>query len=182
MAIPAGALRLTTPLATMGTYSSSAGTWKLKNYTLDRTGFDQKKKSEPKAEASILDVLTDALGPAVSGQTPRSTTVAATATSKYKAVEVKEGETIEMPFGPPYLPKVDVQYRQGTNQVSLGLSLVDWVGLSWNSAATMPSSSLPTPTWIWPRAQSSLAQWARQASDALRPGGSWRTVRWRMTC
>ena len=104
------------------------GKWKLKNYTLDRTGFEKEKKAAPKAEPSILDVLTDALGPTAEARAPRSTTVAATATSKYEAVEVKEDETVEMPFGPPYKPKVDVQYRQGANQVSLGLSLIGTAG------------------------------------------------------
>lgn len=100
------------------------GSWKLKNYTLDRTGFDQEKKADPKAEPSILDVLGDALGPTTEAKAPRSTSVSATATLKYEAVEVKKDETVDLPFGPPYIPKVDVQYRQGTNQVSLGLTLV----------------------------------------------------------
>lgn len=104
------------------------GSWKLKNYTLDRTGFDQEKKADPKAEPSILDVLSDALGPTVAARAPRSTIVSATAKLNYDAVAVKEGETVELPFGPPFIPEVDVQYRQGTNQVSLGLTLVGSAG------------------------------------------------------
>ena len=100
------------------------GSWKLKNYTLDRTGFEQKKNTEPKSEPSVLDVLANALGPTMEARAPRSTIVAATATLKYEAVDVKKGETVELPFGPPYRPKVDVQYRQGANQISLGMSLV----------------------------------------------------------
>jgi hypothetical protein len=104
-----------------------AGSWKLKNYTLDRTGFEQ-KKADPKAEPSILGVLAEALGPTVEARAPRSTIVSATATTKYEAVEVKQDETVDLPFGPPYRPMVDIEYRQGTNQVSLGMSLIGSAG------------------------------------------------------
>ena len=98
------------------------GSWKLQAYTLDRTGMEKPKKTE--SEPSILDLLSEALGPTIAARAPRSTIVLATATVKYEAVEVKEGQTCELPFGPPYRPTVDVQYPQGTNLVSLGMSLI----------------------------------------------------------
>ncbi len=104
------------------------GSWKLKNYTLDRTGFQREKQADPAAVPSILDVLSDALGPTAEARAPRSTIVAANATSKYEAVDVEDGQTIELPFGPPYRPTVDVQYRQGADQVSLGMSLIGSAG------------------------------------------------------
>ena len=45
--------------------------------------------------------LTPPVGPSV---------VSATATGKYKAVTVRKGETVEMPFGPPYTPTVTAMY------------------------------------------------------------------------
>ncbi len=36
--------------------------------------------------------------------------VAATATEKYKAVTVRKGQTVELPFGPPYTPTVTAPY------------------------------------------------------------------------
>ena len=104
------------------------GSWKLMNYTLDRTGFQQAKQAEPAGLSSVLEVLSDALGPTVEARAPHSTIVAANATSKYEAVEVKDGQTVELPFGPPYRPTVDVQYRQGADQVSLGMSLIGSAG------------------------------------------------------
>lgn len=100
------------------------GSWKLQAYSLDRTGMEEPKKKDTESESSILGLLTEALGPTVAARAPRSTTVSATATMKYKAVEVKKGQTVELPFGAPYLPTVDVQYPQGSNQVSLGMSLI----------------------------------------------------------
>ncbi len=105
-----------------------AGSWKLMNYTLDRTGYEEKKAKEKNEEPSILGVLTEALGTDDNGRPPRRTVVAASGTNRYKAVDVKEDETVELPFGPPYRPEVDVQYRRGADQVSLGMSLVGSAG------------------------------------------------------
>ncbi|OHB76406.1 MAG: hypothetical protein A2W31_09655 [Planctomycetes bacterium RBG_16_64_10] len=107
-----------------GKFPLPIGKWKLEAYTIDRTGMLEPKKAELASERSILGVLTEVLGPTTEARAPRSTSVSANATMKYNAVEVKEGETAELPFGPPYRPAVDVQYRQGTNTVSLGLALV----------------------------------------------------------
>ncbi len=105
-----------------------AGSWKLKNYTLDRTGFEPAKKAAPQAEPSVLDVLAEALGPTFDARAPGSTVVAANATMDYQAVDVQEGQATELAFGPPYRPMVSVQYRQSANQVSLGMSLVGSAG------------------------------------------------------
>lgn len=104
------------------------GEWKLQAYTIDRTGMEEPKKADSESEPSILGTLTEALGPAIVAKKLGSTSISATATMDYKAVEVKEGETAELPFGPPYHPAVDVQYRQGANLVSLGLSLIGVAG------------------------------------------------------
>ncbi len=104
------------------------GSWKLMNYTLDRTGFEEKKAKEEGEEPSILGVLTEALGTGAEGRPPRRTAVAASGTNRCKAVEVKKDETVKLPFGPPYRPEVDVQYRSGADQVSLGMSLVGSAG------------------------------------------------------
>ncbi len=100
------------------------GPWKLQAYTLDRTGMEEPKKADSESETSILGLLTEALGPTMAARAPRSTIVSATATMKYEAVEVNKDGTVELPFGPPYRPAVDVQYPQGSNQVSLGMSLI----------------------------------------------------------
>ncbi len=99
------------------------GAWKLRSYTIDRSGMDEPKKAA-EAEPSILGVLSEALGPTAAARAPRSTVVSATATSRYETVDVEKGETVPLPFGPPYRPTVDVQYQQGTGQVSLGLTLL----------------------------------------------------------
>jgi hypothetical protein len=103
-----------------------AGEWKLQAYTIDRSGVEEPRKAD--ADLSVIDILAHALGPTMAARAPRSTSVSATATAKYKAIEVSEGETVELPFGPPYRAAVDVQYLQGTNQVSLGMSLVGVAG------------------------------------------------------
>ena len=100
------------------------GSWKLQAYSLDRTGMEEPKKTDSESEPSVVGLLTEALGPTMAARAPRSTIVSATATMKYEAVEVKEGQTAELPFGPPYRPTVDVQSPQGANQVSLGMSLI----------------------------------------------------------
>lgn len=57
--------------------------------------------------------------------------VSATATDKYKAVTIRKGETVELPFGPPYTPTVTGMYYGVPNsdgkaekQLSLAMSLV----------------------------------------------------------
>ena len=56
---------------------------------------------------------------------PRLTVVSARAKRDYEAVQVVEGETAEMRFGPPCLPTVAAQNLQpGMRTLSLGMSLV----------------------------------------------------------
>ena len=53
---------------------------------------------------SSLEALSAAASARRSG--PRYSLVAAQATADYKAVKVRKGETVELPFGPPYKPVV----------------------------------------------------------------------------
>ena len=52
----------------------------------------------------------------------------ATATEKYKAVTVRKGETVELPFGPPYTPTVTAMSYgnpdEKAEQLSLQMGLV----------------------------------------------------------
>ena len=57
--------------------------------------------------------------------------VTAQATAAYKAVKVVKGETVELPFGPPYKPTVTANYFEDGNKqklLSLGMSLVGSAG------------------------------------------------------
>ena len=58
--------------------------------------------------------------------------VSATATEKYKAVTVRKGETVELPFGPPYTPTVTAMSYGTPNgkaeQLYLEMSLVGVAG------------------------------------------------------
>ena len=111
------------------------GEWKLLSYTIDRTGYEEEEaeageeeeSEEAKQEQSLLKALADSLmGGSISGarpSTPRYTLVSARATRDYEAVRVGRGETVAMPFGPPYKPVVKV-YSRGGDQADLALSLV----------------------------------------------------------
>ncbi len=115
------------------------GDWKLLSYTIDLTGHEapkkEVKKEEPKKERPLLQALADALesvfdtGPvAMAG--PRYSIVSAAASGGYKAVTVRKGETVVMPFGPPYTPTVTSDFFQDgeRKQLSLGMSLVGSAG------------------------------------------------------
>ncbi len=109
------------------------GKWKLLSYTITCTNpapakpavkaaerkTAAKKPAEKAADAkkgSLLGVLAKQLVETIAGGSdtlvaePSSvsgpTIVSATATEKYKAATVRKGETIELPFGPPYTPTV----------------------------------------------------------------------------
>jgi hypothetical protein len=101
------------------------GKWKLLQYTIDRTELpdDSKGKQE---QSSLLQTLMNAV---VSRPPPsprlRYTVVSARAKAAYPAVEVRGGETVSLPFGPPYKPTVEVApYRRAGDMVELGLSIV----------------------------------------------------------
>ena len=97
------------------------GEWKLYGYKIDLTDIVAELEEE---NSSIVGMLSRTLGPKSTPPGGPGTIVTATATRDYKAVEVVEGETVEMPFGAPYRPVVSVGYAQGDGRYSLGLSLV----------------------------------------------------------
>ncbi len=104
------------------------GEWKLLSYSIDQTEPpppskppEEKAKSDEKEEnkSSTPKVLSNAIKNLLKSSAPvrlvsRRSTVSATATADYKPVKVVAGETVEMPFGPPYKPVV-TSYQ--TNQV-----------------------------------------------------------------
>lgn len=102
------------------------GNWKLASYTIDATGTEE--SVEPKTQPSLLKALVEAF--VGSPQQRRSlSVVSARAPGDYPAVKVREGETVELPFGPPYEPVVKASGR-GRENVSLGMSLIGSVGES----------------------------------------------------
>ncbi len=121
------------------------GEWKLLSYTISPTAPAEPIKPAEKKPAgknavsqkgSLLQGLAKSLESLLGGSTPpgsRSgyTIVAAQATAAYKAVEVRSGETVELPFGPPYKPVVTADFFEDGNQgklLSLGMSLVGSTG------------------------------------------------------
>lgn len=99
------------------------GSWKLLMYTIDRTGKDDPAK-QAGAEPSLLQTLAGALLRREVATGPKYTMVSARATRDYPAVVVRQGETAELRFGPPYTPKVSGSYLQSGGKMSLGMSLV----------------------------------------------------------
>ncbi|MBN2022020.1 MAG: hypothetical protein JW809_04435 [Pirellulales bacterium] len=114
------------------------GQWRLLDYTIDQTGM-AKPKEEPKkeqanaakpkaSEPSLMKALIQALAGSgrevVRPPIVRYTRVSARAKRDGKPFTVVKDQTVALPFGPPYRPVVDVQYRSGADSVSLGLSLV----------------------------------------------------------
>jgi hypothetical protein len=104
----------------------------------------EKEEAKPAPEAkegqSLLMALFGALtgsgsdAPATAGLGMRNgpTIVSATATMDCKAVQVKAGETVALPFGPPYKPVVTA-FPQGANQARLQLAVVGAAGESCNN-------------------------------------------------
>jgi hypothetical protein len=108
------------------------GEWRLLSYTIDQTGYEERPAEEKEAEKeqpSLLETLAGALA-ALSKAAPRSisrpryTLIMGRATRDYPAVEVREGETAALPFGPPYKPTVKAAGSSRSGAVSLGMSLV----------------------------------------------------------
>jgi hypothetical protein len=105
------------------------GEWKLLSYTIDRTGLpEETAESAKKKEFSLLESLSEAIAGAAVPSGPRVTLVSARATADYPAVKVREGQTVALPFGPPYKPTVNVAYRASAEEFSLGMSLVGSAG------------------------------------------------------
>jgi hypothetical protein len=118
------------------------GQWKLLSYTIDRTGYEKlspsaEKKEEPKEKRTVVQALAATLGALLGGSDatqlrqpkPRHTIVSAQATAGYKPVTVRRGETVVMPFGPPYTPTVTADARGEDKKVlSLAILLVGSAG------------------------------------------------------
>jgi hypothetical protein len=98
------------------------GDWKLLSYTIDRTAVP----AEPKEESSLLDTLSAALVQSEGSSNPRWNLVSARAKGNYTAVKVRDGKTVDLAFGPPYKPIVQVSrsYPSSSGAVYLSLSLV----------------------------------------------------------
>ena len=86
------------------------GEWKLYSYTINhvdpppKPAKEKEKAADEKAKGSLWAIFT---GGGVTAEQPAGPSlVAATATDKYKAVTVRQGQTVEFPFGPPYKPAV----------------------------------------------------------------------------
>lgn len=121
------------------------GTWKLLSYTIDQTGIEEKPKPPPEKKekpgekgkegqkpSELLSAVVRALGGGVAASAPvmpmRFTRVSAQATRDCKPFEVRKGQTVALPFGPPYKPVVSVEYAQSPEQVRLGMTLVGSAG------------------------------------------------------
>jgi hypothetical protein len=118
------------------------GEWKLLSYTIHQTeqkkpaaGTQQAKEQSEKKElskkdSSLILALSGALD-GLLGTHSGPSTVSAHATADYKSITVRKGETVVMPFGPPYTPTVTGDYFQDGKdgkQLSLAMSLVGSTG------------------------------------------------------
>jgi hypothetical protein len=116
------------------------GQWKVLNYTIEQTWVQKpsppaEKKEAPKKGGSALQALTDKLeatlelaGDSSIRPGPHHATVTAYATADYKPVTVRSGETVVLPFGPPYSPTVKAANFGNRTQLSLELSLLGSAG------------------------------------------------------
>jgi hypothetical protein len=118
------------------------GEWRLLAYTIDQTARKEppaekeqqegEKKPEKAETKSVLEALAGALlggaeSTAQSGlalSPPRRTLVSARATRDCPAVKVRAGETVALPFGPPYKPVVKAGGRSSDGTLSLALSII----------------------------------------------------------
>jgi hypothetical protein len=121
------------------------GQWRLLSYTINATETPQPSKPAEQAkkggkktakDGGATNELASALVALMGGGPtavvrPRYTLVAAQATGGYKAVEVRQGKTVEMPFGPPYKPVVKAypsMNQKGEKVAALQMSLVGSAG------------------------------------------------------
>jgi len=120
------------------------GEWKLFSYTIDGTAVEEPKKADEKKpekkgekkKGSMLESLAKDLesllgGSSESESSNRQSVVTAQATGAYKAVKVVKGETVALPFGPPYKPTVTADFfEDGAKRevLSLGLTLIGSAG------------------------------------------------------
>jgi hypothetical protein len=103
------------------------GQWKLLMYTLDRTGANDPAK-QADAGLPLLQTLANAILRRADAAGPKYTIVSARANRDYPPVQVREGETAELRFGPPYTPKVSGSVLESGGKLSLGMSLVGVAG------------------------------------------------------
>lgn len=105
---------------------------------------DAKKSSSMEALAKSLDSLLG--GSSSNKDRKRIAIVSAQITDEYKPVKVVKGETVAMPFGPPYKPVVTIQGMKDGKQkvVMLGLSLIGAAGERCSSM-TVNGSYPPKP-------------------------------------
>ncbi len=112
------------------------GKWKLLSYTIDGTGLPaEPAKEDPATPEGGVKSLLSALVEALTGRSAvspagvaRYTIVSADATEDCPTIVVREGETAELPFGPPFKPVVRVGSAQPTGEVNLSLSMVGSAG------------------------------------------------------
>ncbi|MHC4399276.1 MAG: hypothetical protein ACYTG0_06330, partial [Planctomycetota bacterium] len=106
-----------------------AGDWKLMSYTIDLTGYQEKaseEEGEDSEETSILSALADALaGEGGSPSAPRTTRISADGGDD-QVLKVTKGETVSLPFGPPFKPVVTSSSSsvEGGQEVRLSLAVV----------------------------------------------------------
>lgn len=106
-----------------------AGQWKLLSYTIDQTESwkaQQKETQSSPEENSLLKTFAGALiGSASSGSASRTTRITASGSGDGKVMTVRGGQTVPLPFGPPYRPVVKASAAlRGGQPARLSLSLV----------------------------------------------------------
>ena len=121
------------------------GEWKLASYTIVGTKSEEVAESTEN-EPSLLETLANALTRSTSATiASRPTLVSATAKRDASAVQVREGETVALPFGAPYKLMVEARpYRAGT--ASLALKIVGVAGEVCNNMM-IKGARPPKPTF-----------------------------------
>ncbi len=110
------------------------GQWRLLSYTIDLPSTSQpatKPAEKVKLKSGLFSRLVrSAVGSDGSGSDrPKPTVVSANGTRDCKPVTVKKGETVEMPFGPPYKPSVRVEeWVRSKDRRELSMMLVGSAG------------------------------------------------------
>ena len=110
------------------------GQWRLLSYTIDLTVTSQ-PATKPAEKTERKGGLFRRLFSSVVGSggdsidMPQPTMVSAAGNRDYKPVTVKKGETIELPFGPPYKPAVRVEeWRRSKDRAELSMVLTGSAG------------------------------------------------------
>jgi hypothetical protein len=102
------------------TVKMPAGDWRLMYYTIERP---QEPESSGDQSGSLLSMLAAALTSA--GPRSRVSTLTAYPAADTKAIAVRDGETVELPFGGPFRPVVTASAPiRGDQTIKLGLALI----------------------------------------------------------